>query len=85
MIRLGIAGVAGAILGAWVLSNVDAAIMRPFIAAYLILVGIFILLKAWQTHPGAMRRRRGSGRSGSSRASSMRAEAVAGDRSRPRR
>ena len=52
VIRLGIAGVAGAILGAWVLSNVDAAIMRPFVAAYLILVGIFILLKAWKTPPG---------------------------------
>jgi uncharacterized membrane protein YfcA len=52
VIRLGIAGVAGAILGAWVLSNIDAAIMRPFVAAYLIVVGIFILLKAWQTPPG---------------------------------
>ena len=49
--RLGIAGVLGAILGAWVLSNVDAAIVRPFVAAYLILVGIFILLKAWRLAP----------------------------------
>jgi uncharacterized membrane protein YfcA len=49
--RLGVAGVLGAIFGAWVLSNVDAAVMRPFVAAYLMLVGIFILLKAWRLAP----------------------------------
>ena len=49
--RLGIAGVAGAVLGAWVLSNLDASIVRPYIAAYLLLVGIFILLKAWKLAP----------------------------------
>lgn len=52
VIRLGIAGVLGAVLGAWILSNVDASIMRPFVAAYLVLLGIFILLKAWQLAPG---------------------------------
>jgi uncharacterized protein len=51
VVRLGVAGVLGAILGAWVLSNVDAAIMRPFVALYLILVGVFILLKAWRLAP----------------------------------
>jgi uncharacterized membrane protein YfcA len=51
VIRLGVAGVLGAILGAWILSNVDAAIMRPFVALYLILVGVFILLKAWRLAP----------------------------------
>ena len=49
--RLGIAGVAGAVLGAWVLSNLDASFVRPYIAAYLLLVGIFILLKAWRLAP----------------------------------
>jgi uncharacterized membrane protein YfcA len=49
--RLGIAGALGAALGAWVLSNVDASVMRPFVAAYLVLIGIFILLKAWQMGP----------------------------------
>jgi uncharacterized membrane protein YfcA len=49
--RLGVAGVIGAILGAWVLSNVDAAFMRPYVAVYLLLVGGFILLKAWQMAP----------------------------------
>src|ERR1041384_6748771 len=32
VIRLGIAGVIGAALGAWVLSNIDAAVVRPFVA-----------------------------------------------------
>ena len=49
--RLGIAGVAGAVLGAWVLSNLDAGFVRPYIAAYLLLVGVFILLKAWRLAP----------------------------------
>ena len=31
VIRLGIAGVIGAVLGAWVLSNLDAKLMRPFV------------------------------------------------------
>src|ERR1043165_904787 len=51
VIRLGIAGVLGAVLGAWILSNVDAGVMRPFISAYLLLVGIFILFKAWRGMP----------------------------------
>jgi uncharacterized protein len=52
VIRLGIAGVLGAILGAWVLSNVDASAVRPYIACYLLLMGIFILLKAVRLAPG---------------------------------
>ncbi|MGB9368664.1 MAG: sulfite exporter TauE/SafE family protein [Xanthobacteraceae bacterium] len=51
VVRLGIAGVLGAVLGAWVLSNIDASAARPFIAVYLALVGIFILFKAWRGIP----------------------------------
>lgn len=51
VIRLGIAGVLGAVLGAWVLSNLDAGVVRPFISAYLLLVGGFILFKAWRGIP----------------------------------
>src|SRR3954470_19286172 len=51
VIRLGVAGVLGAVLGAWVLSNVDATAVRPFISAYLLLVGGFILFKAWRGVP----------------------------------
>jgi uncharacterized protein len=49
--RLGIAGVVGAVLGAWILSNVDATAVRPFVAAYLIIMGFFILLKAMRVAP----------------------------------
>jgi uncharacterized membrane protein YfcA len=50
--RLGFAGVLGAILGAWILSNVDAAVVRPFVSGYLLLLGIFILLRAFMLSPG---------------------------------
>ena len=48
VIRLGIAGVIGAVLGAWVLSNLDAKVMRPFVAGYLFVMAIYILMKAAQ-------------------------------------
>ena len=53
--RLGVAGVLGAILGAWILSNVDASAARPFVFAYLLLASIYILVKTVRTGP--MRRR----------------------------
>ena len=51
VLRLGVAGVVGAVLGAWILSNVDASTVRPYISAYLLLVGVFILFKAWRGVP----------------------------------
>lgn len=45
VLRLGMGGVLGAILGAWILSNMDSSLMRPVISAYLLLVGVFILIK----------------------------------------
>ena len=51
VIRLGIAGVLGAVLGAWILSNVDSSAARPIVAGYLLLMGLFILFKAWQLAP----------------------------------
>jgi uncharacterized membrane protein YfcA len=51
VVRLGIAGVVGAIAGAWVLSNVDGEQARPFVAAYLLAVAILILLKAARRAP----------------------------------
>jgi uncharacterized membrane protein YfcA len=49
--RLGIAGVIGAVLGAWILSNVDATAVRPYVFGYLLLVGFYILLRAWAIAP----------------------------------
>ena len=51
--RLGVGGVIGAVLGAWILSNVDASAVRPFVSGYLLLLGIFILLKAARRIPRA--------------------------------
>jgi uncharacterized protein len=50
-VRLGIAGVVGAVAGAWLLSNVDGEQARPFVAAYLLAVSILILLKAARRTP----------------------------------
>jgi uncharacterized membrane protein YfcA len=44
--RLAVAGVLGAVLGAWFLSNVDAEMIRPFVASYLLVIGFLILLRA---------------------------------------
>jgi uncharacterized protein len=55
VIRLGVAGVIGAVAGAWVLSNVDGEQARPFVAAYLLTISILILLKA--ARPAPMRDR----------------------------
>jgi uncharacterized membrane protein YfcA len=44
--RLGIAGVLGAVLGAWVLSNVDAVVARRLVYLYLLVMGGYILLKS---------------------------------------
>jgi uncharacterized protein len=46
VLRVGVAGVVGAVIGAWVLSNVDARVGRPFIAAYLLIMGVVILMRA---------------------------------------
>src|SRR3954469_14037437 len=51
VLRLGVAGGAGAVLGAWVLSNVDSTAIRPFIFAYLGVIGIYILFKATRIAP----------------------------------
>jgi uncharacterized membrane protein YfcA len=46
VMRLGIAGVLGAIMGAWLLSNIDSRVGRPLIAGYLLIMGVLILLRA---------------------------------------
>lgn len=51
VMRLGLAGVVGAVIGAWVLSNLDAAAARPFVSAYLLVLGIVILFKATRPLP----------------------------------
>ncbi|MFC5269610.1 sulfite exporter TauE/SafE family protein [Adhaeribacter terreus] len=45
--KLVIPGVAGAITGAYLLSSVDMKIIKPFVAIYLIFVGLLIIKKAY--------------------------------------
>jgi uncharacterized membrane protein YfcA len=49
--RLGIPGVIGAILGAWILSNIDVSSARRYVYAYLLLMGAYILWKAVKLPP----------------------------------
>jgi uncharacterized membrane protein YfcA len=50
-LRLAIAGVAGGVLGAYVLSNIEGRAIRPFVAAYLLLMGCLILMRAARALP----------------------------------
>lgn len=44
--RLAIPGVIGGVLGAYVLTHVDAAIARPFVMAYLAAIGFYLVYQA---------------------------------------
>ena len=44
--RLGMAGVLGAVLGAWILSNIDISAARRLVYCYLLLMGLYILWKS---------------------------------------
>ena len=48
VMRLGIAGVLGAILGAWILSNLDLAAARRWVYLYLLAMGCYILFKSFR-------------------------------------
>jgi uncharacterized membrane protein YfcA len=49
--RLGLAGIAGAVLGAWILSNIDTVAARRIVYVYLLFMGIYILFKAARIAP----------------------------------
>jgi uncharacterized membrane protein YfcA len=44
--RLGVAGVLGAVLGAWILSNIDITAARRWVYGYLLLMGFYILWRS---------------------------------------
>jgi len=46
--RLVIPGMIGGVLGAYVLSNIDASVARPFVMAYLSAIGLYLLYRAWR-------------------------------------
>ncbi len=51
LLTLVTAGVLGGVLGAYVLSNIDGRAIRPFVSAYLLVIGVLILMKAAKLAP----------------------------------
>jgi uncharacterized membrane protein YfcA len=49
--RLLIPGIVGAVLGAYILSNAPGENLRPYISAYLIVMGLVIVYKAFRVFP----------------------------------
>jgi uncharacterized membrane protein YfcA len=49
--KLIIPGVLGAVVGAYILSQIDGNLIKPYISAYLLIMGIVILVKALHNHP----------------------------------
>lgn len=47
-LRLVIPGVIGGVLGAYVLSSIDAGVAKPFVMAYLACIGLYLLFRAWR-------------------------------------
>jgi uncharacterized membrane protein YfcA len=51
--RLALPGIAGGVLGAYVLSNIDGSIAKPFILAYLTIIGILLIYRGFRWPPAA--------------------------------
>lgn len=47
-VRLLIPGMIGAVLGALLITHVDGNAIKPYIAGYLLIMGVYILSKAWR-------------------------------------
>lgn len=47
-LRLLIPGIIGAVTGAWLISTVDGKLIKPWISAYLFIMGIYVLSKVWR-------------------------------------
>jgi uncharacterized membrane protein YfcA len=47
-VRLVIPGMIGGVLGAYVLSSIDAEVAKPFVMVYLASIGLYLLYRAWR-------------------------------------
>jgi len=47
-LRLVIPGIIGGISGAYLLSNIDASVAKPYVMTYLATIGIYLLYRAWR-------------------------------------
>jgi uncharacterized membrane protein YfcA len=48
MLRLLIPGVIGGVLGALVVTQIDGSALKPWISGYLLVMGLYVLAKAWR-------------------------------------
>ncbi len=46
--RLVIPGMIGGVLGAYLLTNIDASVAKPLVMAYLAIIGLYLLYRAWR-------------------------------------
>lgn len=51
LVRLAVPGIVGAGLGAYVLTQIDGAIAKPFVLAYLALIGLFLIWRGLRYPP----------------------------------
>lgn len=54
--RIVVPGILGSVAGAYVLTSIDGHLIKPYVSAYLLLLGLYILRKAWSgrtAHPRA--------------------------------
>ena len=51
LVRLALPGVIGAILGAYVLTQIDAATVKPFVLAYLAAIGVYLIWRGVRYPP----------------------------------
>lgn len=45
--RLVIPGIIGGVAGAYILSNIDGSVIKPFIQGYLVCIGLWLLVRGW--------------------------------------
>ena len=48
-LRLLIPGMLGAVSGAWVVSSIDGTVIKPYVAGYLLIMGLYIISKVFRT------------------------------------
>lgn len=47
-LRLLVPGIVGAVLGAILVTQIDGRVLKPYVAAYLLIMGVYVLSKAWR-------------------------------------
>jgi uncharacterized protein len=60
-VRLLVPGILGAVLGAVVVTQIDGSLLKPYVSAYLLLMGLYILSKAFwlrRSHANALKHTR---------------------------